>query len=353
MEDAPKPFFIESEKIKFDFNINKEAISDKSNKFDLLFKTVDSNLDITATNNDLIQKTYSNTFSVDKIKENKYFLQFDDLKEICEELKDRISEGKLSLIEETNSLILSIPLPSSKIRDAFFELKEIIKSDKDLIKELTSLVKDQKEKISELTKKVDELNILKNEFTEYKKEISYILKFYISNLDSLIANNINYNSALKYWINPNERIKVNLLYRLSRDGPEISTFHRLCDNKGPVLTLFHLKNGSKIGFFVNDSFDSSSGWKKATNCFLFNLEKNQQFKFLGNASTHLCKNNCGPSVNGLGCNPDVTLKYIYHSVQNNIIDKIFENGSKILPSKQGKEVEYEVTETEIFQVFTY
>ena len=351
--DAPKPIFIENEKIKFDFNLNKEAISDKSNKFDLLFKTVDSKIDITATNNDLIQKTYSNTFSVDKIKENKYFLQFDDLKEICEELKDRISEGKLSLIEETNSLILSIPLPSTKIKDAFFELKEIIKSDKDLIKELTSLVKDQKEKISELTKKVDELNILKNEFTEYKKEISYILKFYISNLDSLIANNINYNSALKYWINPNERIKVNLLYRLSRDGPEISTFHRLCDNKGPVLTLFHLKNGSKIGFFVNDSFDSSSGWKKATNCFLFNLEKNQQFKFLGNTTTHCCKNNCGPSVNGLGCNPDVTLKYIYHSVQNNIIDKIFENGSKILPSKQGKEVEYEVTETEIFQIFIY
>ena len=345
--DAPTPNFSEYEKTEFDFEIQKEAISDKNNKFSLLFNTVDSKLNIKATNDDIIQKTYSNTFSVDVIKENKYFLQFDDLKEICEELKDRISESKISLIEETNSLILSIPLPSSKIKDAFFELKEIIKSDKDLIKELSSLVKTQKEEISLLTKKVEDLNL-------FKKEMSFILKYYISNLDSLIVNSSNYNTAIKNWINPNEVIKANLLYRLSRDGPEIVTFHKLCDNKGPVLGLFYLTNGSRIGFFVNDCFDSTSEWKKCLNCFLFNLEKNQKYRLLTNfynpPLTHYCKIDCGPSMNCLGCNTNVNLKHIYHSVQQNYIDKIFENGSKILPSKQGQETEYEVIETEIFQI---
>jgi len=68
-------------------------------------------------------------------------LYFDDLQEICEELQNRISEEKnITLLEETNSIIISISLPSSKIKEINFELKEIIKSDKDLIKELTSLI---------------------------------------------------------------------------------------------------------------------------------------------------------------------------------------------------------------------
>ena len=202
-----------------------------------------------------------------------------------------------------------------------------------------------------MNKKIDELN---NEFIELKKNTSFLFKYYIYNLDSLIVNNMNYNIALKNWINPNEAIKANLLYRLSRDGPEISTFHKLCDNKGPVLALYYLTNRSKIGYFVNDSFDSTSGWKHVQNCFLFNLEKNQKYKCIANLfnlPTHLCKSDCGPSVSCLGCNPNISLRYIYHSLQQNIIDRTFENGSKILPSPKEKETEYEVIEAEIFQIF--
>ena len=75
------------------------------------------------------------------------------------------------------------------------------------------------------------------------------------------------------------KIKANLLYRLSRDGPEISTFHKLCDNKGATLTLIHVKNiEDKIGFFVNSSFDSVSEWKQDENSFLFNLNKNKKYQ---------------------------------------------------------------------------
>ena len=60
----------------------------------------------------------------------------------------------------------------------------------------------------------------------------------IQNLDSLIIeNNIKYNKILKNWINPNMKIKSELLYRMSRDGIETDTFHNLCDNKGPTIIL--------------------------------------------------------------------------------------------------------------------
>lgn len=356
MEGAPTPNFMEKKNNninKFDFELKKEVKSDKNNIFFLLFQIIDSKLSIKATSNDIIQKIYSNSFTVNQIKENKYFLQFDDLQEICEELQNRISEEKnITLLEETNSIIISISLPSSKIKEINFELKEIIKSDKDLIKELTSLVQTQKNEISVLNKKVYELS-------EFKKEMSYILNYYISNLDSIIINDINYNSMLKNWISSDKRIKASLLYRLSRDGPEISTFHRLCDNKGSTLTLFYLTNQNKVGFFAKESFDTNSGWKIDPCCFLFNLNQKQKYGKLKSDNINnmdksfYCANNCGPSANGLGCNLNTNLKHIYHSMETDYINKVFNNGSMILPSKKGKENEYEVIETEIFQIIIY
>ena len=60
-----------------------------------------------------------------------------------------------------------------------------------------------------------------------------------------------------------------------------------------------------------------------------------------------CLSNCGPSVNGLGCNENISLDYIFHSYED--IDICFENGSEVLPSSS-EEKKYKVKETEIFQV---
>ena len=151
-----------------------------------------------------------NSFSINAIQQNKYFFQFDDLKEICAELDVRLKEEKISLFEETDSLRISIPLPSSKIKEIIFELKEDKKSDKrdkDIIKELVNIVRVQKEEIKKLR--------------EFQSQVSFLLRNYISNLDSLILDNNLYNTFLKNWINPKKNIKANLLYRLYRDGPEI------------------------------------------------------------------------------------------------------------------------------------
>ena len=196
----------------------------------ILFKAEENNeLSIKALKDDIIPKTFINSFSINIIQQNKYFFQFDDLKEICAELDVRLKVEKKSLFEETDSLRISIPLPSSKIKEIIFELKEdkkSDKSDKDIIKELLHIVRVQKEEIKKLR--------------EFQSQVSFLLRNYISNLDSLIVDNNLYNTFLKNWINPKKNIKANLLYRLSRDGPEIWTFHKLCDNKGPTLTLFDL-----------------------------------------------------------------------------------------------------------------
>jgi hypothetical protein len=198
------------------------------------------------------------------------------------------------------------------------------------------------------------LNLQKedNEFFDLSKYIKDFSGYCLNNLDSLIITNFAQSLSLKNWIDPNSNVKVNLLYRLSRDGPEISTFHNLCDNKGPTLTLFHIENGDKVGFYINESFDSTSSWKYDSNCFIFNLNLNKKFMkikrlYIFDYPSFVCLSNCGPSVNGLGCNENISLDYIFHSYEN--IDKCFENGSEILPSTSG-EKKYKVKETEIFQV---
>ena len=309
----------------------------------ILFKAEENNeLSIKVIKDDIIPKTFINSFSINVIQQNKYFFQFDDLKEICAELDVRLKEEKISLFEETDSLRISIPLPSSKIKEIIFELKEYKKSDKsdiDIIKELVNIVRVQKEEIKKLR--------------EFQSQVSFLLRNYISNLDSLIVDNNLYNTFLKNWINPKQNIKANLLYRLSRDGPEISTFHKLCDNKGPTLTLFDLKCGYKIGYYVSDSIDSDSGWKKDEHTFLFNLNQNIKYKNKDNKhSSFCCKQNCGPTANGLGCNPDIKLNYIYFS-KAQFLDKVFENGSKIFPKPGNNELQCEVNDTEIFQIIVY
>ena len=91
------------------------------------------------------------------------------------------------------------------------------------------------------------------------------------NISKIIDGNKKYYESLKNWINPSKNIKAELLYRLSENGDKYSTFHELCDNKGPTLTLFHIKNGNKIGIYTPLSWDTSKEWKGDIETFIFNL----------------------------------------------------------------------------------
>ena len=103
---------------------------------------------------------------------------------------------------------------------------------------------------------------LKNEVNDLKEKYTILIeeKMYISDLVSkIINNNKKYNESLKNWINPSKKIKAELLYRLSENGDNISTFHKLCDNKGPTLTLFHVNDGNIVGIYTPLSWDETSG----------------------------------------------------------------------------------------------
>ena len=258
------------------FKLEIEINSDKNNVFSLILSADNYSYLIIKANkkNDLYNKSFSNKFAVDKIKENKYFLMFEDLKEICDELSDRIKNKEMKLIENANNLIFIISLPSTKVKEIAFELNEDQKNDKDKIKDLNELIiklnnemnklknENQKEidglkynfnkgindlkniidnqnkEIKELNKENSEnkkeINELKNiinnqnnEINELKKQMKLWLKIneskeMILKNSLIINNNIEYNKLIKNWINPDKKIEGELLYRLSRDGDQFS-----------------------------------------------------------------------------------------------------------------------------------
>ncbi len=119
----------------------------------------------------------------------------------------------------------------------------------------------------------------------------------IRNLDSkVISENEKYNKCLKNWINPNSKIKAELLYRLTRDGKEYQTFHNLCDNKGKTLTLFKLNDGNILGGYTNQNWNTNNSWYSDSNAFLFSLT--EKIKCISNSNNRYnaiyCYKDYGP-----------------------------------------------------------
>ena len=76
----------------FDFNILIWINLNCKFIYEIIFKAqANSYLEIIAKPiNDLLNKSFSNKFTTEKIKENKYFSMCDDLKEIYSELENRL-----------------------------------------------------------------------------------------------------------------------------------------------------------------------------------------------------------------------------------------------------------------------
>ena len=67
-----------------------------------------------------------------------------------------------------------------------------------------------------------------------------------------------------------QNIKVQLLYKSSRDGIDYKKFHQFCDNKGPTLSIIKSKDGDIFGGYTNIPWTSSDSYKK---------DKGQSFVF--------------------------------------------------------------------------
>ena len=187
------------------------------------------------------KKQYSNEYTLEQIKLNKFFYLHENISEIYDEFNSIIQKSKnnneIILLEETNKLILRIPLPSIKIKEFLFEINEIAMSmeqkledvfiqlndiqkinaqryesikneNKDLnqlninIKQLVIELKEQNNKLNEQNVELKEQNNeIKNQINELKSQNNE-LKIQNNELKNQIEKIININTSI------DEQIKI-------------------------------------------------------------------------------------------------------------------------------------------------
>jgi hypothetical protein len=97
-----------------------------------------------------------------------------------------------------------------------------------------------------------------------------------------------------------KQVKLELLYRASRDGWQGQDFQSRCDNKGTTVTVIKCTGGFVFGGYAEVSWNSSGSYTHSAQAFLFSLHspsgmgplklpvKNNQYAMHGDAS-------CGPT----------------------------------------------------------
>ena len=174
--------------------------------------------------------------------------------------------------------------------------------------------------------------------------------FNIYKISKIINNNMEYNLLLKNWINPNDNIKCELLYRLSEHGEQFSKFHELCDNKGPLLVLYHANDGNKFGIYTPLILDNQNKgrWQNDKETFIFNLNQNKKYKKIDSKCSLYYGTNYGMFTADFGNDEYCkSMKKVVHFA--NQINSFYEKGAEILPSN-GKIEYYELLEIEVFKI---
>ena len=272
---------------------------------------------------------YESKFDISYIKKVKLFILYDTINECLEEINLGINTGKSYLVEEKNYINIFIPLNNIKFNEINFkvDLKENINivNNKE-INELKNVIKEQNNDIINLKNKVNQLEILVNDLLIFKKDILGKITFKIN---SKIVDSYFNIILIKNWINninneSSKIIKAKLLYKLSKDGDSIDTFHQKCDNNSPTLLLVETTNGRKFGGYTTCVWSVNKGGKKDGKTFLFSLDEKKIYKKKKeheNERDIYCRKDAGPTFGGNDLYFYQTLKKGYSASPYYFLDK--------------------------------
>ena len=278
---APKPINIQKPKKVKTLNLK----SDKNNDYEIQLYVYENNLIFEGqTQNAIPQKNYKRIYSFEDAQKNKYFLICENINEIYDEILSQISQNEKEVKiseknEKANTLILTIPLNTKKIKECFFEIDEVVNNTNDKINELYSIVnnltnevKNLKEKNQKLEERVEEMEKLL--LLPY---IEYVVKKELQKQKDL--------NRIKEWISPGKDIKFELLFKKSTDGNTTKDFHDHCDNKGKTLIIIETIEGRKFGGVTYDNWNTNNSWRTNPKDFVFSLDLNKKYNYSGSGDT--------------------------------------------------------------------
>jgi hypothetical protein len=150
-------------------------------------------------------------------------------------------------------------------------------------------------------------------------------------------------------------IKLNLLYRGSRDGFSANNFHVKCDGSSNTLTVIKSTQGNIFGGYTTLAWDQSSSYKNDPACFLFSLvnKENTPLKLRCKDETYstYCMAAYGPTFGGghdLHISSDAnTNEHSYSNLGHSFVHPQHANGSSQAQSFLAGSFYFRVSEIEV------
>ena len=167
--------------------------------------------------------------------------------------------------------------------------QNIINSQKETIDNQQKINKALQDIISNLKERVEILENKIRIIEENKEECD------LKN-SKIIPNDYEKEKEIKKWINPNKKIKFELLFRKSRDGSKCSDFHRCCDNKGPTLTLVKTSKNYIFGGYTPFNWKSQIDYspENDNDTFIFSLNLMKKYNKIREESLLYFNSDFGP-----------------------------------------------------------
>ncbi len=168
-------------KLENNYKIN----SDKQHLFNLTIQNLNSSIKIISSFEDnCITHNYEKQLLFDELKKNKLLGLCDSIDEIYDELIHNLNKNETKILEETNQIIINIPVDHLKIKEILFLVNEKKKNEKERIDELISVVSNLKNEIKDLklNKNNEEIKHINEKINNLEKE-NIELKEKIQNLE--------------------------------------------------------------------------------------------------------------------------------------------------------------------------
>ena len=206
-------------------------------------------------------------------KINRYFLQFDTLKEVLVSLEKLISKNNLSIIKDEKRMKIKIINPSND-REIFINVPLKEKDLKSEIESLIPYIASLNERIQILEKKLDEIYIYKDYLEEIRKEKELLKQYEIGKSQILNKNEM---ELFLSWLTIKPK-KIKLLLDSRIDGDLTETFYNKCSGKNPTVVFVKTTKGHRFGGYSSIPWKNlNGGFGEDDKNFIFSLDKQKKY----------------------------------------------------------------------------
>ena len=208
---------------------------------------------------------------------NRFFNQFETIKQVFNTIKKLINKKNISIIQEEKKMKIKIINPiddeeffinvNSKEKDTKSEINSIIAC----VNSLTQKVQNLENKVNILENKLNEL--IKEKEEKKKKELYekyQIYKSSVINKDEI--------DLFMNWFDK-KPTKIKLLLDSKIDGDLTQTFYNKCGGKFPTVVFVKTTKGKRFGGYCSIGWENTNGgFMKDINNFIFSLDKKKKYK---------------------------------------------------------------------------